>query len=275
MKGSPSQLRTQQLPDIMRPSFLTAKSGKILNIAHRATEDHTSANALDVISETIGLGVDGIELDVQATRDGKLILFHDEFVRIGSKSIRVGDLSFAELTVLLDNVTHQPPRLARLEEALDMVSRTDTMILLDIKTRSAIAGVIEAIHEANVAARTSIASFDSLTLRRGKRLDASIPTMLTVGFSRVMRNVVGFCWTTFALAVPLLAVRLVGAEVILCPAFRITHALVRAAHRAGIAVIVWRIAEYDRLRELVTLGVDGFVNDVPLMVRRELEIALN
>lgn len=53
---------------------------KILVAAHRATHQNYPENSIAAILESIRLGVDIIELDVRATKDGKLVVIHDRTV---------------------------------------------------------------------------------------------------------------------------------------------------------------------------------------------------
>ena len=43
----------------------------------------------------------------------------------------------------------------------------------------------------------------------------------------------------------------------------VNEAFIEAAHRAGLAVHVWTIDEEREMRELVDLGVDGIISDLP------------
>jgi glycerophosphoryl diester phosphodiesterase len=256
----------------MRPILLAMESGRILNIAHRASLDPTNENTLEGIYECIKLGVDGIEVDVQETQDHELILFHEQFVSINSKPTKIRDISLEDLNIVVNRGAQQLPPIARLEEALNIVRDTQTIVVLDIKTSGITDRVIDAIHKANVAPKTCISSFDHSNLQQAKRLDSTISTILTIGFSRSSASLSGFCWTIFALLVPLIAVRLVRADALLCPVFRLTQRLVGAAHRSRTAVLLWGIRSRDRLGDLVGFAPDGFVNDTPLLVQAlELE----
>lgn len=70
-------------------------------IAHRGCWKQTSENSLDAIRSCIRAGVDMVELDVRATRDGRLILMHDDSVdRMTNGAGKVADLDWAELRKL-------------------------------------------------------------------------------------------------------------------------------------------------------------------------------
>ncbi|RCW49161.1 glycerophosphodiester phosphodiesterase family protein [Paenibacillus prosopidis] len=73
-------------------------NGRIMVVAHRGDWLYAPENTLPAISNAIALGVDMIEIDVQRTRDGKLILMHDETVnRMTSGSGAIADLSYEKL----------------------------------------------------------------------------------------------------------------------------------------------------------------------------------
>ncbi|AKG37977.1 hypothetical protein VK70_24950 [Paenibacillus durus ATCC 35681] len=76
-------------------------NGRVMVIAHRGDWLNAPENTVPAIINAIDLGVDMIEIDVRRTRDGKLILMHDETVdRMTSGSGAVAELSYDELLSL-------------------------------------------------------------------------------------------------------------------------------------------------------------------------------
>lgn len=70
-------------------------------VAHRACWQGTSENSIDAIEACITAGVDMVELDVRATRDGKLVLMHDARVdRMTDGTGLVADLDWKQLRKL-------------------------------------------------------------------------------------------------------------------------------------------------------------------------------
>ncbi len=79
-----------------------------LNIAHRGGAALWPENSLAAFRNAVGMGADGAELDVQLSRDGEVIVFHDyrlkpEICRnaegnwLTRPAARIKDLTFAEL----------------------------------------------------------------------------------------------------------------------------------------------------------------------------------
>lgn len=80
---------------------LASPDGAVMVVAHRGCWQGTSENSLDAIETCIAAGVDMVELDVRATRDGKLVLMHDATVdRMTNGSGRVEDMDWAQLRKL-------------------------------------------------------------------------------------------------------------------------------------------------------------------------------
>ncbi|MEJ2408194.1 MAG: glycerophosphodiester phosphodiesterase family protein [Novosphingobium sp.] len=80
---------------------LAGPDGTVMVVAHRACWKGTSENSLDAIRACIAAGIDMVELDVRATRDGKLVLMHDATVdRMTEGTGKVSGLDWAELRKL-------------------------------------------------------------------------------------------------------------------------------------------------------------------------------
>lgn len=95
----------------------------MLCIAHRGASGDFKENTLSAIKRSLELGVDVIELDVQLTKTGELVLYHDP--EIDNKWI--SELSMDELQSL-------NPDILLLEIALDEIVNTNTRVYLDLKT---------------------------------------------------------------------------------------------------------------------------------------------
>jgi len=248
------------------------QSGRVLNIAHGGALDPSRANTLEGICDSIAIGVDAIEIDVQVTRDREPVLFHDSTFYVFGRWTRISDLSLCELAAVNDS--GQSPRIPLLKDVLDILRNTKILVLLDIKSRGIIDDVMRVIHASNVEDKSWIASFDYSPLIRVKEINPKIPTILTVGFSRVMANPLGSLWTLFALLFPIFAATRIRANAIFCPAYRVTRRLVRRAHRQKIAVFVWQLKDHTQASYLPDYNVDGLAIDWQATRSRKAEIVL-
>lgn len=84
----------------LRGLFLDPDGG-VMVVAHRACWNETAENSIAAILACKRLGVDIVELDVQRTRDGVLVLMHDATVdRTTNGTGRVADMTLAEIRML-------------------------------------------------------------------------------------------------------------------------------------------------------------------------------
>ena len=117
--------------------------------------------------------------------------------------------------------------------------------------------VLATVHEGEVAARTTIQSFDARALRATRRLRENWDPEPTVQLALLVTED-----TAPAVADQLDALGFTPA--VYSPAHSaVDEALVRAAHERGLRVVPWTVNERDAMRRLIRLGVDGLITDYP------------
>jgi glycerophosphoryl diester phosphodiesterase len=205
----------------------------------------------------MGRDVDGIEIDVQLTRDHELVLYHDDGIWIKDQYYRIRDLTLSELNAFKTQESGRS--VARLQDVLLVVCTRNILIILDLKTINLVGDVIRVIKESNVSDKVLIATFDYAEFIQGKQKLPECKFAITVGFSRAMKRLVGFICAVLGLLLPVTTARVVGASAILCPTYRLSRYLVKRSHKAGIAVLVWGIADQASERKVVSCGIDGFL----------------
>jgi glycerophosphoryl diester phosphodiesterase len=95
------QAQAETTAERTRQRLLDPTDTRVFVVAHRGCWNTTAENALSAIDACVRLGVDMVELDVRRTRDGALVLMHDETVdRTTNGHGRVADLSLAEIRKL-------------------------------------------------------------------------------------------------------------------------------------------------------------------------------
>ena len=118
---------------------LTSDRGTMV-VAHRACWRLGPENSLKAINECIRLGVDMVEIDVRRTRDGHLVVIHDDTVdRTTNGTGRVADLTLAEISALRlregiggESAPMTESRVPTLEQAL---SATKNRILVNLDAK--------------------------------------------------------------------------------------------------------------------------------------------
>ncbi|PKO07076.1 MAG: hypothetical protein CVU41_03130 [Chloroflexi bacterium HGW-Chloroflexi-3] len=110
----------------------------IKNIAHRGFSGQFPENTLLAFQEAIELGVDALELDVQLSKDGELMIFHDEeLLRTTGENGFLKDRTFSELRKLDASAdfrgVYGKNLIPTLAEYLELTANTDIISFLELK----------------------------------------------------------------------------------------------------------------------------------------------
>jgi glycerophosphoryl diester phosphodiesterase len=147
-----------------------------LVIAHRGASTEAPENTLLAFARALELGVDGIELDVQVTRDGVPVVFHDSnLIRLTGTRGRLANRTWSELQKL--RVGGEP--IPTLADALSL-TRKRCILQIEIKKGTPVAPVLAAIRKTASAANVILASFEHDILREAATLAPKLPRMLIV-----------------------------------------------------------------------------------------------
>jgi glycerophosphoryl diester phosphodiesterase len=251
-----------------RPYFGTFKP---LLFAHRGGAKRWPENTLLAFQSAIDLGFRYIETDVHQSSDGHFVCFHDATLeRTTDGHGRIADHSLAELR-RLDAAHHflrdgvHPYRggavgIPTLEEALELTEDLHLNVELKAGDAATAKALFELLTHHGVEERVLVAAEkDALGAAFAKYNRGRIAT--SPGFYGVLdfwaKARLGLAnRSTFsfdALQVP--------------QSFHflqvVTPRFVEAAHRQGLQVHVWTVDEPERMRQLLSMGVDGLMTDVP------------
>jgi glycerophosphoryl diester phosphodiesterase len=210
-------------------------------IAHRGASADEVENTLPAFERAIAQGADYLELDVQASADGGLVVFHD--------------LDLDRLTPLRGPLRRRPLAelrevgIATLEEVVEM-ARGRVGLMVELKgahfyRRHAIVPRTVAL----LGPTDVVLSFERRALLEARRCAPSLRVLQHVGYGTSIRAAAGYAWA-------------VGFH---DP--RVTRrGLVRAVE-LGLRTTVYTVNEAARMRQLAALGVDGIFSDRPALLR--------
>lgn len=106
--------------------------------AHRGASGYAPENTLEAFRMAIEMGADGIELDVQFTKDRQMVVIHDETIdRVSNGHGRVVDYTLEELKQFTFNKMHpeyKDCRIPTLEEVLTLMKPTGMTVNIELKT---------------------------------------------------------------------------------------------------------------------------------------------
>ena len=224
-----------------------------LVIAHRGASAEKPENTLAAFRRALALKVDAIELDVQVTRDGVAVVFHDESLRrLTGSSGRVTARSWRELARL--RVLGAEP-IPRLVDVLRL-TRGRAIVQIELKARAPVAPVVRAVKAARATKDVILASFVPALVREAGRLAPELPRMLISEGCRPPATLVRQLASLGAagLSVDHRAVR--------------NAAWVHYFHLRGFKVWCWTVNTQRTMRQLARRQVDGILSDNPALLRR-------
>ncbi|MFI1002315.1 glycerophosphodiester phosphodiesterase [Streptomyces galbus] len=231
--------------------------------AHRGGAADGLENTAAQFRRAVEAGYRYLETDVHATRDGKLVAFHDATLdRVTDGAGRIADLLWSE--VRHARVAGREP-VPLFEELLEAFPEARWNV--DVKAEPALHPLLNLIGRANAWDRVCVGSFSEERVVRAQRLAG--PRLAT---SYGTRGVLGLRLRSWGVpAAPRRSA--VAAQVPESQSgVRVVDArFVRAAHARGLQVHVWTVNEPERMHRLLDLGVDGIMTDHIDTLRKVME----
>jgi glycerophosphoryl diester phosphodiesterase len=240
-------------------------------VGHGGAGDFYPGNSQPSIEKALELGVDRIEIDVQRSRDGDLVLVHDERVRVdGGKPTLVSNVSTSALQSMF-------PGFLTLPEAIEIVGgRVPWM--LDIKGPGFEQDLIAAIKNYRLAADSSVSCTHVGVLRRLRREFPEMRLGLSTGhWSRgaptfTGKKIVASIMRPSILYPLLAALPAAGATEIMIFHHACSRSLVEGLHNRGYLVNVWTVDRPASIRRALDLNVDGIITNRPDLLHEEIAV---
>ncbi len=270
--------------DVLRPSPWMER--RVIAYAHQGGAWEAPSSTLHAIGAALDAGATGIELDVHATADGRLVVGHDPTVDRTTDHVgAIADLTYGELAGLDNSYWWAPgadvspglapgddpfrgraPKdhrfgIALLEEVLEEFP--GVVLNLDIKQTAPVVapyeeGLAALLRRFGRVDDVIVASFLDTATEAFSTFAPEIPTSAGTVAVAAFYQAVQAGETPAPLAHVALQVPARFGETTLVDA-----RFVEVAHEQGLAVHVWTIEEEGEMRDLCALGVDGIITDRP------------
>jgi glycerophosphoryl diester phosphodiesterase len=271
------RIRVHQRPSAVKKMYP-------LCVAHRGASAEAPENTLLAFARALELGVDGIELDVQVTRDGVAVIFHDStLTRLTGTRGRLTDRTWAELKKL--RVQAEP--IPTLADALSL-TRKRAILQIEIKKGAPVAPVLAAIRKTASIGNVILASFEHDILREAAALAPKLPRMLisdqthlttksakltkeppidpaaTHHSSLVIRN------SSFALHLLRAMSSASASGISLCHEAITSPLFVETIHRHGAQLWCWTVDDVRTMKRLRDYAVDAILTNDPAKLVKTL-----
>jgi glycerophosphoryl diester phosphodiesterase len=229
-----------------------------LRIAHRGASGDAPEHTRPAFARALDAGVDMIELDVQLSRDHRLVVMHDlEVTRTTNGHGPVRDHSLAEIQ-RLDAGSWFGPQFAGepglgLDDVIDIVG-TRARLNVEVKAPPAdwdtlAANLIGTLRERGLLESTVISCFEMQALETVRAASAEAR--------------LGVLWQAPDLTAAWAAAQALRATSIHPYWMLVSPQVIDAAHARGLEVLTWTVNDVAAMRALIAQGIDGIISDFP------------
>jgi glycerophosphoryl diester phosphodiesterase len=240
-----------------------------LVIGHRGAMAYAPENTLASFEEAVRRGADLIEMDVQLSQDGKIVVMHDTSVdRTTDGSGVVRDLPWKKIQSFDAGVWYGPDyaqeNVPSLEEVITRfrhrksTNRHSLGFVIELKTIKGSGGsladaVVALLGREDFMERCIVISFDAVALQEVRAAHKSLPTGLLFNEESEEGRIA--------------QAKAIGAQAIFPRKTWITTRGVAAAHKAGLTVGTWTCNTKNEMERMITCGADALVTNFPDRLR--------
>lgn len=230
------------------------KQNDFVIYAHRGASHYCPENTMMAFYMGMQMGANGIETDVRRTRDGLLVLFHDEtLTRVTGAEGSIADYTYDELQKLLVKKGDLHDKIPTLEDFFAHFAYRDITFAIELKADGIEKEVADLIFRYGIAEKTVVTAFE---LHRLENVKAYAPPLR-----------VGYLTETVddALVDKLAAMNVTE----ICPHGRdVTPENVAKWHVRGFSVRAWGITDEAIMEKVYDAGANGMTVNFPDLLLR-------
>jgi len=226
-----------------------AKMKSFICYAHRGASEYCPENTFMSFYRGMEMGANGIETDVQKTKDGILVLFHDDtLTRVTEAKGSVADYSYLELLELDVKKGELSDKIPTFEDFLSHFAHRDITFAIELKVRGIEKETAELIYKYGIEKKCVVTSFIFDCIKEMKKTAPELP----VGFltSRTDDGVIE-------------ELHGIGAEEICPRGDTLSDELVKKWHGVGLNVRAWGISDTEIMKKVYNAGADGMTVNFP------------
>ena len=225
--------------------------------AHRGAKVVAPENSLAAFRAAMDAGATYAELDVQLSRDRRIVVIHDgDLMRMAGDPRKVNELDAAELATIdigrKFGEQFRGEHVPTLEEVIDLVRgrmKLNVELKYNVPDPGLAPAVVDLLRREGCIDQAVVTSLDYAALKQVESLEPRIRTghIVTAAIGNVLRTEADFLSLNTA---------------------RATASLVRRAHAAGKDVHVWTVNRPDVMLRMIERGVDNVITDDPALLVR-------
>lgn len=234
-----------------------------INYAHRGASEYAPENTMSAFNMALQLGANGIELDLQITKDGKIVIFHDnEIDKKSNKKGKISDYTYQEL-LNFDfgswfNSKYKGEKIVLFEDFAKEFLQKELTFAIELKDEGMEKEVFDIIKKYANHDNIYIASFNYKALENMRKIDSNIKLSWLIE-EKINKNNIN----------KLLKIN--GSQI--CPkADNVTKSDIELANKNGVKVRLWGISNEKIMENVYNLNIDGMTVNFPDKLKHLMEI---
>jgi glycerophosphoryl diester phosphodiesterase len=225
-------------------------------IGHRGVPHLAPENTMASFEAAVTCGADGLETDVQMTKDGELVLIHDETLERTTDGHGLVAAHTLEALRSLDaggwfGPAFKGAKIPTLQEFLAFAAGRDLLINIEIKSGVILypgieQKLIEMLHEYRLGANVIISSFNHYSLVTCKEIDSAVKTgiLYTAGLYR-----------------PWDYAKTVGADALHPLFYSVRPETIGGMRQSGLLINPYTVDKPNDMKNMLALGVSGIITN--------------
>ena len=225
-------------------------------MAHRGASQAAPENSMAAVRMAMEAGSDWVEIDVQETADGEVVVIHDsDFMKLARNKTKVWDARLLDLQNIDIGSSFGPPfeneRVPTLSEVLQLC-QGKTGVLIELKyyghDQQLEQRVVDIVEKHGMSNEIMVMSLKPEGVRKMKRLRPNwkCGVLLSVSVGNIQK---------------------IEADFLAVNARFATRSLINKLHYAGKEIYVWTVDDPVSMSLLMNRGVDGVITNRPEIVR--------
>lgn len=233
-----------------------------INYAHRGASEYAPENTMSAFDMALQLGANGIELDLQRTRDGKIVIFHDN--KIDNKSNKKGKISDYTYQELLDfdfgswfSLKYKGEKIVLFEDFAKKFLSKSLTFAIELKDEGIEKETFDVIKKYATHNNIYISSFDYKALENMRKIDSNIKLAWLIKEKINNENINKL-------------LKINGTQI--CPkADNVTKDDIELALKNGLRVRLWGVSNEKIMQEVYKFDIDGMTVNFPDKLQHLIE----
>lgn len=236
-------------------------NNKTMIIAHRGAAGEAPENTMAAIDQAIYDKSDWVEIDVQETVDGEVVVIHDsDFMKLAGVNLKIWEATFQQIKSIDVGSWFSPEfaneRVPGLRGVLDK-AHGKCHVLIELKyyghdelLEQRVADIVE---QTDMIEDVAVMSLNREGIKRFRALRPSwkVGLLLTKAIGKLTDLDVNFLAINMATAKP---------------------AFIHRIQASGRKILVWTVNDQFNMSRMMSLGVDGIITDEPALARKTMDI---